>query len=126
MMKYASKEEDVKPKNRIIPISTSLSSSRHKILNSVNNPNIAEAKSNSMLVLRNEVFSRPHSIIRKKTAKYEVAATRVAEEVRRAVRVAERNTEVVFRIVICSLDLLFLLHQGKRKEISRISLPNEM
>jgi hypothetical protein len=41
---------------------------------------------------------------------------RVAEEARRAVRVMERNTEVVFRIRICSLDLLLLLHQGKRKE----------
>jgi hypothetical protein len=69
---------------------------------------------------------RPHIIIRKKQRKYAVAMIRVAEEARRAVRVMERNTEVVFRIRICSLDLLLLLHQGKRRESSRIPLPNGM
>ena len=60
--------------------------------------------------------TRPHIIIRKKQRKYAVAMIRVVEEERRAVRVMERNAEVVFRIRICSLDLLFLLYQDKRKE----------
>jgi len=44
-----------------------------------------------------------------------VAALRVAEEERRAVRGAERRFKVVFELFIWRLDLLFLLHQGKRK-----------
>jgi hypothetical protein len=49
--------------------------------------------------------------------KYAVAAIREVEEERRAARIAERNTEVVFRIRICRLDFLFLLYQDKRKLI---------
>ena len=37
------------------------------------------------------------------------------EPERRTARAAEQSFEVVFEFIIFRLDLLFLLHQGKRK-----------
>ncbi|RBN49487.1 hypothetical protein [Flavobacterium psychrolimnae] len=52
----------------------------------------------------------------KKTTKKLSGSSPRVELKKRTARAAERYFEVVFKLFIFRLDLLFLLHQGKRKE----------